>query len=288
MKKNFLFLLGTQKAGTTFTSNLIRNHPQVWTGGVKEMRFWNSFFKGEEWKKNFIKNNESRKNKKWEIWVENLKDNNFSRYFSRYSNYKEINTIKCVTDMTPANGRLSEKQLKIAYEAILNNGYNIKPIYLMRDPIERLWSQTKMNYFNKILKKKQKKENQLDKNKIFDLFISLSKNDFENKKTGRTRYDLILPKIEKVFNQEKIFYYFSENMRDEIFKSELFNFLEIDYLLSENKVAANTSDIPINTNDIPKKYLEEVYDLFKPVYLYVYNKFKEKTPKIWISRMNEF
>ena len=288
MKKNFIFLLGTQKSGTTFTTRLIRNHPQVWTGGVIEMRFWDSFFKEEKWKKNFIKNNESRKNEKWKIRAENLKDDNFSIYFSRYSNSKESNIIKCAADMTPANGRLSESQLKIAYEAILNNGYKIKPIYLMRDPIDRLWSQTKMNYFNKFLKKNKKKENQLDKNKIFDLFISLSKNDFEDKKTGRTRYDLILPKIEKVFNQEKIFYYFSENMREEIFKSELFKFLEIDYRIPKDKVVGNPYDIPISSNEIPKKYLEEVYNRFKPVYLYVYNKFKEKTPKIWISRMNEF
>ena len=288
MEKNFVFLLGTQKSGTTFTTRLIQNHPQVWCGGIKEMRFWNSFFKEEKWKTNFIKNNESRKNKKWKIRSENLKEDSFLTYFSRYSKSKESNIIKCAADMTPSNGRLSEKQLKIAYEAILNNGYKIKPIYLMRDPIERLWSQTKMKYFNKFLNKKQKKQNKLDKNKLFDLFTSLSKDDFEDKVTGRTRYDLILPKIEKVFNQEKIFYYFSENMRDEIFKSELFNFLEIDYSLPKNKVVGNPSDISISSNEIPKKYLKEVYDRFKPVYLYVHNKFKEKTPKIWIKRINEF
>ena len=288
MKKNFVFLLGTQKAGTTFTTRLIQNHPQVSCGGIKEMRYWKNFFKEEEWKKNFIKNNESRKNKKWRIRSENLKEGNFSKYFSRYSKSKESKILKCAADMTPSNGTLSEKQLKIAYEAILNNGYKIKPIYLMRDPIERLWSQTKMQFFNKYMNKKQKKQNKFDKTKLFDLFTSLSKDDFEDKDTGRTRYDLIIPRIEKVFKEEKIFFYFSEKMREENFKSDLFSFLEIDYLLPKKKVLGNPSDIPISSNEIPKIHLEEVFEIFKPVYLYVYDKFKEKTPKNWISKIQEF
>ena len=79
-------------------------------------------------------------------------------------------------------------------------------------------------------------------------------------------YDLIIPRIERVFKEEKIFFYFSEKMREENFKSDLFSFLEIDYLLPKNKVLGNPSDIPISSNEIPKIHLEEVFEIFKPVY----------------------
>lgn len=286
MKKNFVFLLGTQKAGTTYIYKLLADHPQVCTGGIKEMGYWINFFKDEEQKKDYIKKFEPSKSKKFKIRVENLKDKTFSTYFSRYSISKESKIIKCAADLTPGNALISEQQLLVAYKAIIDNGYKLKPIFLMREPIERLWSQTKMIYFNRILKRKPTELKDINKKRLFNLFLKISERDFE--RFGRTRYDLNLPKIEKVFNQENVFYYFSENMRENIFKTELFNFLEIDYLLPKKKLIGNPSDISISSNEIPKKYLEEVYDRFKPVYLYVYNKFKEKLPNIWISRINEF
>ena len=180
--------------------------------------------------------------------------------------------------MTPSNGILTEEQLLIVYDAILKNGYKIKPVYLMRDPIERLWSQTKMFYFNQIMKKQL--DQAIDKNRLFDLFVNIAKEDFKAKEACRTRYDLIIPKIEKVFNQEKIFFYFSEDMRGDIFKSELFKFLELDSLPTNNKILGNPSDISISSNEIPKNYLDQVYELYKPVYLYIHNKFRKNSKKL--------
>ncbi len=284
MKKNFLFLLGTQKAGSTYTAMLLKKHPNVWMGGIKEMRYWKNYFRGDKKKKILIRKFEANKNLR--IIAENLKDNDFSTYFSRYSNLENNNDIKCVADMTPSHGTLNEKQLSIAYEAILNNGYNIKPVYLMRDPIERLWSQTKMHYFNKIMHREQKN---IDKIRLFDLFLSLSIKDFNNKDSGRTRYDLILPKIKKVFYDENIFYYFSEHMREETFKFELYNYLGLDNFVSnKNKIASNPGDILISSDEIPKTHLDQVLGIFKPVYMYIYDSFKEKTPKIWQERIKNF
>ena len=286
MTKNFLFLLGTQKAGTTYTHLMLKDHPQFFDGGLKEMRFWRNFFINEKVKKKIIENFRKVKRKNSNIRADNLQINDFSNYFKRYSMCQKYKKIKCVADMTPANGTLTEEQLLIAYKAIKNNGYKIKPIYLMRDPIERLWSQAKMNYFNKVIKKNIKN---LDKSQLFDFFLNLSRQDYLlQDNIGRTRYDLIIPKIEKVLNQEKIFYYFSEDMRGETFKFELFKFLEIDQFFFPNKENSGyPTDIKISTNEIPKDYFEQVLKIFKPVYLFVSNKFKEKTPKIWQTRIEK-
>ena len=77
-------------------------------------------------------------------------------------------------------------------------------------------------------------------------------------------------------------------MRGETYKSELYNFFEIDHILLSKKRKGNPSDIPISSSEIPKIYLEQVFEIFKPVYLCVYDRYKEKTPKNWISRINEF
>ncbi len=69
----------------------------------------------------------------------------------------------------------------------------------MREPIERLWSATKMKFFNEKTNKKTREMVNFDKNMLFALFVKLAKKDFEDKVMRRTRYDLILPKIEKVF-----------------------------------------------------------------------------------------
>ncbi len=81
MKKNFLFLLGTQKAGSTYTAMMLKKHPQYWNGGTKEMRYWNNYFKSEEEKNKIIKKFLSKNTKQSNLLAENLKGKGFSKYF---------------------------------------------------------------------------------------------------------------------------------------------------------------------------------------------------------------
>ena len=44
-KKTFLFLLGTQKAGSTWLNNQLKQSDEFWGSELKEWRLWRQYFK---------------------------------------------------------------------------------------------------------------------------------------------------------------------------------------------------------------------------------------------------
>ena len=189
--------------------------------------------------------------------------NNISSYYKYFEGlYSSSELITTVGDITPSYAGLSSKILstiKYNLEAI---GFAVKVIFLMRDPVERIWSSVRMGKRNsKSLVKKKKSDEELISN------FYKTKNYFR-----KTSYDKTIINLEKVFDPNMIFY----SLYEDLFKKEtidrLIKFAEID-MIYEN------FDLDSYSNSSPKKEFiseelkSEIVNYYSPVYKFISSRF---------------
>ena len=154
-----MFCIGATKAGTSWLHRYIANHPECYLRGIKELHYFDSaeFHDWDTWIKSVTKRrdtnlaeavglNAERAESKRRVasdandWLEvlNKRAANDAGYLA-YLNHARTDQ-KLVADFTPAYGLLPETRL--AHMARLVE--NVKFVYLLRDPVERIWSHVRM------------------------------------------------------------------------------------------------------------------------------------------------
>ena len=161
--KTFVLSLGAQRSGTTWIWELLRNVPEANIGYKKEHHYWY--------------------NKEKNDWS----NEDYINYFDNLL----IDDKHITGDITPIYGLCSKKHLQEAKDVIEGAGYNLKVIFVMRDPVQRLISRGRSLYNKKgmaileswILKQSKKK-------------LAFKRQDYQK----------TITKIEDVFEPENIFY----------------------------------------------------------------------------------
>jgi hypothetical protein len=266
MFPNFL-CIGAQKSGTTWLYENLKQHPEVWLTPVKEIHFfdyylyhpspfhlrfytrrWREYFRSEV--KHYLSSYDFYR-LKWDL-----------KYFFKphtigwYSVIFEPGRGKKTGDITPAYSKLDLNQVSYIHELMPN----AKIIFLMRNPIDRAWSQVKMLAEN----------NNLNPNTISREFIFKTLNSKRHILRGdykRTLYNW------QTYYKEQFFVGFFEEITEcpEDFLIRLCKFLEIN--ASREFVLKTISDkinIGINlpvppdvANYLAKMYYEDLKELYK-------------------------
>ena len=170
-------------------------------------------------------------------------------------------------DITPAYSGLSIDMFKDIKKRIEGVGFDLKIIFLMRDPFERCWSAMNM------LKRKQGlKENDSD------LLKKLYKTSGF---TLRTNYKKTIETLESVFEKKNIFY----GIYEEMFKEENINQLSSFLDLNSNPTFG---DIKIESypkiNHIDKDLKYEIIKYYGDIYEYCFKKFPQ-TKSLWSNKV---
>lgn len=143
--KTFLFLHGSMKSGTTWLWKNLEQSPEFFGGGTKEWRFWPAFFSPQLLQKQLSQLDEPaspalrfRKSclENPSVFLESV-----TRESQRDSN------IRVLGDMTPSVGLDSETLDSLA-RLMLDRGFISKGLLLMRDPVERVFSEMSMKVRN--------------------------------------------------------------------------------------------------------------------------------------------
>ena len=285
--KNFLLLLGTQKCGTTWLSNQLNLHPEFQSCKIKE---WRSIGKATE----FSQNSKDKCPKlfflKQEFWFSlNTKQ---KRMFAsaNLNNYLSIlkssllwdKNKNCVGDITGANGLIKTESLLFFKYKVEEVGFKIKPIYIMRDPCERHLAASKMSFQGKVLKK----DNLIFKEeKHSDQLIEFSLNLLNEKRVkDRTKYEIIIPKIETIFKKNKILYLFAEDLRKDKAIDIITDFLGLKRFDSKGmpgyQLTSSNNESTINY-DFSFEIKNKLHSFFAETYFFVYDKFGDRVPKSW-------
>lgn len=288
-KPDFL-IIGAQKAGTSWIYQNLKNHPEIWTPPVKEFHFF------DEYERRLNKNKTSdpitRKsyfNRKIKVFLKSLylafvkmkiKYIRFGflyafttrglskKLMKRYILMFDKNKIS--GDITPAYATLSEETIIKIREYLLN----LKVIFVLRNPVERFWSETRMRFRDNLLK------NRLEKEEITKF---LNKNDLRN---------------DYIYTIDLWSKYFGGNF-NVMFYDELVEKPD-DFLRKIHQIIGVTPKTNVKKQDkgivgkglkaeLSKDLLQKLYNHFYSTILEIHNRYSHisKYPECWLKKADE-
>jgi len=280
-KKTFLFLLGTQKAGSTWLNNQLKQSDEFWGSELKEWRLWRQYFKLNKsinfqidkdskapiedfFHSNSIKAHLTKKERN-QIKRQKIRRNPKEFLENCVAHINTHKKLKILADFTPSLGMLEVQQLKEISEMFFKSGIETKSIFLIRDPLQRALSQAQMKINNK------HKEIAHDRKAVNKWILS-------NKKAllKRSRVDETLAKITLIekFIQTKIIFFdelFNQNSLDSICQYLDISPISVD-LINPNK--SKPLEVDSQTKAILAKDLESTY-------IYLNHHFKGRPKKMW-------
>lgn len=157
-KKPLIVGIGAQKAGTTWLSQMLNQHPQVWLPPFKEAQFFNHRFVPEhrQWLPWHFKRARQNQEKRYaakglalpsqvDEWLVRItRGEMFTNHW-----YKQVfapapeGTLPC--DITPEYSTISDEGIGFVAEFLPKARF----IYIIRHPVDRVISQLKMNLTRK-------------------------------------------------------------------------------------------------------------------------------------------
>lgn len=274
MSKDRIFLLGVgcQKGGTSWLHNYLNDHYQCDMGFQKEYHIFDGLFSPDNkmfYKKLYELKKENKLNKnqlrRWQFYC------NLDEYFNYFDNVvsKEINSnIKLTGDITPSYCTLPKYSFELIKRRFENKGFDIKIIFLLRDPYERIYSSVRMG-------RRELNQNLLRKT---DEIQALTNSYNSVMQEIRTRYEITIQNLEHVFSKEQIHYEFYENLFNENSIREITKFLQIDYIEPDFTNKINVSPKNIEDNEALKTVIVNYY---RDTYYFILNKFGEEVKTYW-------
>ena len=291
MQKDFILGVGCEKGATTWLRKQLNTHETCNFGFRKEYHVFDVLYKvdkvrGKSTKKNnLIYNFRGNLNKAFKhiflgeyrrgLFLFDVK-NYFDYFNSLFLNNKELTTTG---DITPSYSGLPIEAFKDIKGNLEKRGLKVKVIFIMRDPIERIWSQARM------LIKKYKSNNLGNFSDFGPIINNLESNNLDNELVKvlykdirvikRTRYENTINNLEKIFNQDDIFYSLYENLFDKETLDRLKHFLCLPNLIFDsNKVIySNPKAKKIELSYDLKK---DIFDFYKDTYLFCDSRFNSR------------
>ena len=143
-----LFCIGATKAGTSWLYRYLERHPACFTPVIKELHYFDAIENGQidgprqkliERRRRLVRNNGSLESieaiDRWLDVLDAPSDQAYLDYMTTSAGDKSV-----MVDVTPAYSLLSAERLKSMARLLPD----VRFIYLLRDPVERLWSHIRM------------------------------------------------------------------------------------------------------------------------------------------------
>jgi hypothetical protein len=272
--KTFLLGVGAQKAGTTWLYEYLKAHPECNMGFTKEYETFTYIDLGDLghyqlqkpqvlWAMNRATKLNKRDLNLFKLMTFYCDENEYFDYFSRL--LENENTL-LTGDITPSYAGLQTTTYKRIKDRLEDRKIKPKVILIMRDPVERNISATKL-----YVSKKSPSIMQDLKDEHYNKMLLVNNQNVINKMT--TGYDATSYKLEAVFPKEDILYLFYEDLFDlEKMSGEvkkICDFLGISYK-EPNPAPVNESNITFETYPETRKM---IYDFYKHVYDFAEDKF---------------
>ncbi|MGB2403204.1 MAG: sulfotransferase [Akkermansiaceae bacterium] len=279
--KNFILGVGAQKSGTTWLHSQLMKNDSIDMGFAKEYHTFDaifsehcSFFRTDLL--NTILENEKdgnlgRNKKSCMDAIRRLSFiDNTDNYFDYFDQLHSRNDkLKAVGDITPSYSMLTSEAFAHIRQGLEARGFRVKVIFLMRDPVERVWSMLRMGRRNATKKGKVFKNSETE---------SLRRNYKSPAQELRTRYDRTLVELEKVFEPEDIFCDFYERLFTDHTYKALQSFLGLGLKSADFKFHSNVSAV---TESLDSDLRAEIATYYSNVYDFVSNKTKGVSEKLW-------
>ncbi len=227
-----LFLgVGAQKSGTTWVSNYLAGHPDVFMSPLKEMHFWGNRTSTAKWPNSAFQRRlnrlqtdahpDARTNALKDALRDRLVMGGNIEEYAQYFN-KRVSIQHTYGEISPAYCKLSADE----FERIKSYFPNTKIIFLLRNPADRLWSQIRFS----------------EKVETLEEMELLIDGTFEKKVyLDRMNYVRTLQTITDCFEPENTHFQFFESLFTHAAVSRLCRFLGVDNHAAEFTKKRNVS-----------------------------------------------
>ena len=279
-EKIFFVGVGAAKAGTTWLYRYLRQHPDVFTPAIKELHYWDDRFRpdaSEEillargyslWREKFAVdlgrleaeaalNSDPRLTLRINALRDRLAMSSDDNTYRAYWRSRVGPRQKAFGEITPAYALLPLQAL----QKLRDQHPKIRVIYLLRDPVDRLFSHVRMP---------DVRYPGLSAVESFEM--ALAKGD---SRVERSRYDLTLDRLDKVFNPDELLVEFYESMFTDEAVQRICGFLGIDWRQAKFLRRINQSP---EVEPLPEHLRAAARERLRDVYRYCSARFGERLP----------
>ncbi|WP_172297235.1 sulfotransferase [Pseudoruegeria sp. HB172150] len=271
MKPTFILGLGAPKSGTTWLYRYINALPVSNLGIRKEYRVLNARVSVDPAKRR-VGLGKIFANRLGPIpmpcYAEIIRlpmlriDGFYEWYFRRLIS----GAMWMTADISPGYMTMTEDQLEAAAERLKRAGFDVKVVFLMRDPFERCWSGARMRKRNGL----EPFSSQTDEQNLKAIL------EDENV-VARTRYELTVAAVDAVFSEDAVFYGFYETLFSKQEIQRLSDFLGVKPDFSMLDAHYNKSP---KTEKIGEDLVSHATDIFRETYAFCNTRFPVTT-EIW-------
>ncbi|RMH88590.1 MAG: sulfotransferase [Calditrichaeota bacterium] len=281
--------IGAQKAGTTWLSRNLPYHPRIWTPPIKALRYFNEPSRTPLIFRAFSTH---RRNERWRSLAKyrlynlrNIHEEQHLRWFLRlfffprtdkwYASLFTPGPGQVAGEVTPAYARLDEAVVARIHSLMPG----VKIIYLLRDPIERLWSQAAMHFSNR----------------GYDNLLNVPEMElqaFLNRKNANlnSQYPEVLRRWETYFPSEQIFVGFFDKLREDPagYLKDIYRFLGVEaedrYIPPQVAQKHNARTYPPIPDHLARMLAERYYGDIESLH----RRFENPYTARWLKRARNF
>jgi hypothetical protein len=189
-------------------------------------------------------------------------------YYDYFTGLLDRPGASLAMDISPSYALLPVQRLHQVRSEFERRGVRPVALFLMRDPLERVWSQIRMHL-------RDRGEPHPRPQHV------LVERRFANPTTTlRTRYELTVPRLDEVFGPDAVHYAFYEQLFDEPRLRAVNEFLGIDHRPADLGSRLNASP---KSAPLPDGTARKVVDHFRGTYEYVEERFGVDLQTLWPS-----
>ena len=260
MKPIFILGMGAQKAGTSWLHKMLSRQDNVNMGYRKEYHIWDyvysDLFNGAKVKETKPDNADYAMRRMMQ---------NSSEIYIQYFQGLLNSDINVTGDITPTYSIINAQGLEKISSIIKGSGFDIKVIFLMRDPIDRIWSSVRM--LKRVLSAKGQNLPEDFCNRRISEYLRF-KNKFKAH-ISRSDYKTTVQNITKVFCEDEVYFEFYENLFNEKSIYRLQDFLDFplkNFDFSERINASDQEMLSEENTQLLTQFLAPQYDFCNEVF----------------------
>lgn len=241
----------------------LQKHHSVDMGFMKEYHVWDSIF--SEYCKHFIAT--KRKGEHCQRALRRLMqsvDGVYENYFAQLID----ETVRWTGDITPSYAILKKEHFVHIKTKLESAGFLVKVVFLMRDPVERIWSALRMSQRNNSTKGQTISDNDL---------LNMFENYYKSPEVElRTRYNLTTQALRESFDEKDLYVGFYEELFSKQSLKNLSSFIGLDLGYADTNEKINAS----KPATLPKQLRKSCRNYFSDVYSYC-NREHPSTKTLW-------
>ena len=269
-ERSFLLGVGAQKAGTTWLHNYLAAHPEVLMSPVKEMNFFGNRAKTDGWpisafrrklRERMDAQNKTgaKTGKNFLALRERIRMKGDTTAYRRFFR-KRLRKETIYGEISPIYAKLDVEELNF----IQSRFRNTKVLYILRNPVDRLWSQMRFDESFETVEDLENIAEQVLTKAVY---------------ADRSDYMRTIQNLESVFAPNQIHYAFYETLFTKAAITKICNFLDVGYRPASFSSKKNVSQkLPLSPLLRPKLVLQ-----LRDQYDFVGDKFQQDLPPSWIA-----